>query len=167
MVRSKRLNFQHIFIIFLHSYCVHQYCSPLSSIFGVLSPKQPPCPALMMYFPVRFLSGTHHNELTFTLQKLCGQMSPRHLGKRFEWMRLEGRFHLYLALTTWSDLPECILIPSVIGPYMIRVSCINKQNVYTYIDMNYGQKTPQSWKLMTTLTRFLSLILGQKNRVWW
>ncbi len=44
---------------------------------GTLSPKQPPCPALMTYFPVTFLLGTHQDTLVFTLQKIWGQMHPR------------------------------------------------------------------------------------------
>lgn len=56
------------FIIFLHSSQVHQCSSLFLSSADVLLTKQPPHLALITYFAVTSLSGTHQDALAFTLQ---------------------------------------------------------------------------------------------------
>lgn len=55
-------------------------CTPTTPFFlsvGALSPKQPPHPTLMIYFPVTTLLGIHQIALAFILQMICGQRCPR------------------------------------------------------------------------------------------
>lgn len=62
--KKKTLNLQHTFV-FLHFDHVH-HCSAVYFFpsLGLLPLKQPPCPALMMPFPVMPLSGTPQSDNT-------------------------------------------------------------------------------------------------------
>lgn len=51
---------------------------------GSLSPKQPPCPALMTYFSMTVFSGVHQCVLAFTLERYVMICAPDYLGEWFE-----------------------------------------------------------------------------------
>lgn len=98
----KTLNLQHTLII----NCAQiTYISVPLCCFRVLSPKQPPCPVLMMLFAVTSGSGTHPDALAFTTQNAslitpASGFSECALNVSW-WLYLHS--YLYLVLTISQD----------------------------------------------------------------